>query len=149
MKSGYQKFMASVLNAHVDLKAEKRRMQITKGVQFAAVVLAIGVAIGAGAWAVYSNSPDRKYEQMVEQSKGIVDSWERFTSLSKNVDPNAWARAWPSESDAQAEWASETYLALEDAIKKGDQRAIDYVTGEKYGKYVSLNALRDEVVQKQ
>ncbi|MDQ1817778.1 hypothetical protein RBA41_31205 [Massilia sp. CCM 9210] len=87
----------------------------------------------------------KTYERKMQQAKKIADPWERFIGLSADVDPNAWARAWPDETDDQAKWAAATYLALEEAIRKRDQRAFDYVGKGAYGTYASLRALRAEI----
>jgi nitrogen fixation-related uncharacterized protein len=106
-------------------------------------ILAFFVISGMLLWSGQKNDPDREWEQRIVQAKTIADPWQRFSSLSKDVDPNTWAMAWPQESETRQTWAAATYTALKEAVKKGDPRAVDYVNGERYGKYVSLQDIRN------
>jgi len=87
---------------------------------------------------------DTEYERKVQHAKAVSDPWQRFVGLSEGVDPNAWALVLTTETEDKEAWASATYLALQEAIRKGDQRAIDYVSKGKYSRYVSLRELRAE-----
>lgn len=94
---------------------------------------------------VLSACSESRYEQKMQHSETVTDPWARFSGLSADVDPNAWARTWQNETDDQAKWAAATYLALQEAIRKRDPRAFDYVGKGKYSEYASLQELRAEL----
>jgi hypothetical protein len=104
--------------------------------------------LGSAWYWSHSSSSDREYEQKILHAEKVADPWQRFTQLSDGVDPNAWARAWKYESEANQKWALATYLAIQEAVRAGDPRARDYLTKGQYCQYASLQELRDELGQR-
>ena len=100
---------------------------------------------GAAWYWSHSSSSDTEYEQKILHAEKVANPWQRFTQLSDGVDPNAWARVWKYESEANQKWALATYLAIQEAVRAGDPRAIDYLTKGQYRQYASLQELRDEL----
>lgn len=104
--------------------------------------------LGSAWYWSHSSSSDREYEQKILHAEKVADPWQRFTQLSDGVDPNAWARVWKYESEANQKWALATYLAIQEAVHAGDPRARDYLTKGQYCQYASLQELRDELGQR-
>lgn len=104
--------------------------------------------LGSAWYWSHSSSSDREYEQKILHAEKVADPWQRFTQLSDGVDPNAWARVWKYESEANQKWALATYLAIQEAVRAGDPRARDYLTKGQYCQYASLQELRDELGQR-
>lgn len=104
--------------------------------------------LGSAWYWSHSSSSDREYEQKILHAEKVADPWQRFTQLSDGVDPNAWARVWKYESEANQKWALATYLAIQEAVRAGDPRARDYLSKGRYCQYASLQELRDELGQR-